>query len=172
MGSAGQPGPPGKSPHVAAGRSAEPAGESKWSYPGATICFSTLISHSSDWQLAMTTEEGPQRTKKRTVNSCLRCRRIKLKCDHGTPCNSCARSGVTGECIYQDPCASHTDKRELTLQRRECDRKRSRGTPETPGCSGLQALSSSEAEVRQGQALQVMPAVGRRLLVRTVSHHL
>lgn len=49
----------------------------------------------------MTADEGPQR-KKRTVNSCLRCRRIKLKCDHGTPCGSCTRSGVTGECIYQD----------------------------------------------------------------------
>lgn len=44
--------------------------------------------------------ETPTVNSRRPVNTCMRCRRLKLKCDHGRPCQGCVKSSTVAECQY------------------------------------------------------------------------
>lgn len=49
----------------------------------------------------------PRRAPSRPVNTCVRCQRLKIRCDHASPCGACVRAAA--ECAYGDA-ASGNDK--------------------------------------------------------------
>ena len=55
-------------------------------------------------------------TRNRQLVACTECRRRKLKCDHRTPCTSCARRGDEASCTYQRFANSVEQERERRLQ--------------------------------------------------------
>lgn len=44
----------------------------------------------------------PKRRRRRPAKSCEQCRRRKIRCDLGQPCNGCVRARVSMECSYRD----------------------------------------------------------------------
>ncbi|KAM6537310.1 hypothetical protein FALCPG4_003236 [Fusarium falciforme] len=44
----------------------------------------------------------PKRRRRRPARSCEQCRRRKIRCDMGQPCNGCVRARVSMECSYRD----------------------------------------------------------------------
>lgn len=51
------------------------------------------------------------RRRNRVINSCLECRRRKMKCSRGQPCASCARHGR--KCVFLDPTLDATSLSKL-----------------------------------------------------------
>ncbi|KAM5481321.1 hypothetical protein MaudMau93_007151 [Microsporum audouinii] len=53
------------------------------------------------------TEAGPQywvsRRRKRNTITCVRCRRMKVRCDRQLPCGRCAKINKVDECVYAKP---------------------------------------------------------------------
>ncbi|KAK2836987.1 hypothetical protein FQN49_006524, partial [Arthroderma sp. PD_2] len=53
------------------------------------------------------TETGPQhwvpRRRKRTTITCVRCRRMKVRCDRRSPCGRCSKVSKAEECVYEKP---------------------------------------------------------------------
>lgn len=71
-------------------------------------------------------EESAKQRRQRAVLSCNDCRRRKLKCDRGLPCNRCIKGNIAESCAYEgesripvsDPLREHSAKRQKTSSAR------------------------------------------------------
>jgi hypothetical protein len=80
---------------------------SPWSFQDITSATASSRSTPTDTSLNSTTYRITKK-RNRACLSCVRCHRLKIKCDKKQPCGRCSRSGFMDTCKY-----SHIAKRPL-----------------------------------------------------------
>ncbi|RFU24958.1 hypothetical protein B7463_g11375, partial [Scytalidium lignicola] len=88
--------------------------------------------------------KSQRQTRRRKLLSCLECRRRKLKCNRGTPCTRCVRSGKRFECVYTSKDSQGLSRKSVSSKASDPEEDTSLATAEDDVQSGGQGVATSD----------------------------